>query len=114
RLPISFEANRGQTDSRVKFFSRGSNHALFLTANESVLVLNEPVAKGLKKNGSAAKRRRAVLRVRLEGADAAAQVDGIDELPGKTNYLIGKDASRWRTDVPSYARVQYQNIYPGV
>ena len=40
KLPLSFEANQGQTDSNVKFLSRGSGYSLFLTANEAVLSLN--------------------------------------------------------------------------
>src|ERR1700759_2315529 len=39
RLPISFEANQGQTDSRVKFLSRGQGYSLFLTQREAVLAL---------------------------------------------------------------------------
>ena len=39
KLPLSFEANRGQTDQRVKFLSRGSGHTLFLTSTDAVLVL---------------------------------------------------------------------------
>jgi len=48
KLPLSFEANEGQTDSRVKFLSRGSGYSLFLTENEAVLALKKPVqmAKG--------------------------------------------------------------------
>ena len=113
KLPVSFEANQGQTDSSVKFISRGSHHSLFLTANESVLVLDEPVSKKASTR-SEAKRRRAILRMKLEGANTSVQVEGIDELPGKTNYFIGKDAGQWRTEVPSYERVQYREIYPGV
>src|ERR1035438_6451113 len=30
-LPLSFEANHGQTDPRVSFLSRGKGYALFLT-----------------------------------------------------------------------------------
>ena len=39
RLPLSFEANRGQTDSQVKFLSRGRGYTMFLTQNEAVLSL---------------------------------------------------------------------------
>jgi hypothetical protein len=48
KLPLSFEINQGQTDSQVKFISRGSGYSLFLTGNESVLELRKPVqrAKG--------------------------------------------------------------------
>jgi len=37
RLPLTFEANRGQTDGSVKFLSRGNGYTLFLTATEAVL-----------------------------------------------------------------------------
>src|SRR6266699_4087471 len=39
KLPLSFEANQGQTDPRVKFLSRGSGYSLFLTGDEAVLAL---------------------------------------------------------------------------
>src|SRR5262249_19390755 len=35
-------------------------------------------------------------------------------LPGKTNYFIGGDPRKWRTDVPTYAKVKYEAVYPGV
>ena len=44
RLPLSFEANRGQTDEQVEFLSRGNGYALFLTPNEAVLTLRDPGA----------------------------------------------------------------------
>ncbi len=42
KLPMSFEANQGQTDKRVKFLSRGSGYSLFLTSTEAVLSLSKP------------------------------------------------------------------------
>src|SRR5712692_10402039 len=41
KLPLSFEANHGQTDGQVKFLSRGSGYTLFLTSNEAVLALRK-------------------------------------------------------------------------
>jgi Beta-propeller repeat len=52
--------------------------------------------------------------MRIVGADPVAQVTGVGELPGKVNYLLGKDPTHWRTHIPTYAQVQYHNIYPGV
>ena len=45
QLPLSFEANQGQTDSQVKFISRGSGYSLFLTPTEAVLALRQGSAK---------------------------------------------------------------------
>ncbi len=56
----------------------------------------------------------AVLRIQLVGANASARVTGTDDLPGKANYFIGNDPSKWRTDVPTYAKVKYEGVYPGV
>src|SRR5271166_1574647 len=52
--------------------------------------------------------------MRLVGANAKAAVMGADEFPGKSNYFIGNDPKKWRTNVPNYAQVKYQNVYPGV
>src|SRR5258706_15983815 len=44
KLPLYFEANRGQTHKDVRFLSRGPGYNLYLTANEAVLVLPKPNA----------------------------------------------------------------------
>ena len=46
KLPLSFEANHGQSDSRVDFLSRGSGYTLFLTPTEAMLSLRSPQRKG--------------------------------------------------------------------
>src|SRR5439155_17798981 len=50
----------------------------------------------------------------LVGANQAAKVTALDELPGKSNYFIGSDPKKWRTDVPTYAKVKYEGVYPGI
>jgi hypothetical protein len=55
-----------------------------------------------------------VLRMRLVGANAQARIMGLDEFPSKGNYFIGKDIRKWRAGVPTYRRVKYANVYPGV
>ena len=106
KLPMAFEANRGQTDGQVKFLSRGSGYTVFLTPSEAVLALRRTAGR----ESSAA----AVLRMKLMGASAAAKVTGLKELPGKSNYFIGNDPRKWHTQVPAYAQVRYQNAYPGI
>jgi hypothetical protein len=48
------------------------------------------------------------------GANAAPQVEGQDELPGKVNYFIGNDPEKWLRNVPTYRKVYYKNVYPGI
>ena len=157
QLPLSFEANFGQTDARVKFLSRGSGYTLFLTGDEAVLALRSQesevksqngekrpwsiVSRQLRRTTDSVARTMDVLdsppstpnselsrplapsgpylapeyvRLQLVGANSNFKVMGLDELPGKSNYFIGNDPKKWRTNVPNYARVSYQGVYPGV
>ncbi len=131
KLPLSFEANQGQSDAQVKFLSRGSGYTLFLTSSEAVLLLqkgtpsggvkqhgrariDEPVSSQNLNRGNDGKAKSAMLRIRLVGANPAPQLTGFDELPGKANYFIGNDPKKWRKDVPTYAKVKYHAVYPGV
>jgi hypothetical protein len=121
KLPLHFEANRGQTHKDVRFLSRGPGYSLYLTAGEAVLVLAKPNpdskrdARGTQARPDAPARIRSVaLRMGLEGAEPKPLASGLEELPGTANYFIGKDPAKWRTNVPTYAKVQYQNVYPGI
>src|SRR5437879_866489 len=40
--PLTFEANRGQTNPQVKFLSRSGDRVVFLTSTEAVLALGAP------------------------------------------------------------------------
>src|SRR6266568_1543652 len=122
-LPLSFEANQGQTDAQVQFLAHGQGYSLFLTAREAVFVFRPPAAHGPRSTSRVLKQRagqdipasaQAVVRMQLLGANPAPQVVGLEELPGKSNYFIGNDPHKWRTNVPTYARVKYESVYPGV
>src|SRR5258706_230791 len=112
KLPLQFEANRGQTHEEVRFLSRGAGYSLYLTAGEAVLVLSQPMADARRDAQALAKS--VAVRMSLVGAARKPAVSGTDELPGKANHFIGKDRSKWRTDVPTYAKVRYRAIYPGI
>ncbi len=111
QLPLSFEANQGQTASAVKFTSRGDGYALFLTPEEAVFKLGP--AKESKK-GTRATQGPSILRMKLLGADNSVRISGAEPLPGTANYLIGNDPKQWRTGVATYRKVHYQGLYPGV
>ena len=121
KLPLSFEANQGQADERVKFLSRTGDYELFLTADEAVMTLRgkkrspseSEVPLGSRRD-DAAIGSTATLRMKLRHADPAAKVTGVDQLSGAINYFIGNDPSKWRTNVPAYAKVKYEGIYSGI
>lgn len=94
-----FEPNLGQTDSRVSFLARAPGYVLFLTPTETVVA---PTGG------------RTALRMKLLNANPAARAVGSGLLPGTSHYYTGGDPSLWVRDVPSYARVAYEAVYPGV
>jgi uncharacterized protein (TIGR03437 family) len=102
---LSFEVNRGQTDPRVRFLARTGHFNFFLTDTEAVMAWRDKKPRDANA---------AALRLRWLGANPAARVEGLDELPEKGNYLTGNDPAQWRTGIPHYARVRYCDLYPGI
>jgi len=102
-LPMPFEVNRGQTDSRVKYLARGHHFVAFFLRDETVLLL-----------GPSDTEHGAVISMRLvgESPDAAPSAEG--ELASRVSYFIGNDRSRWQRALPTYGTLRYGGIYPGV
>lgn len=97
RLPLAFEENRGQTHASVRYFARAGGYAVAFSDREVILAtLESPV------------------RMKMLGAQPNPRLEGLDRLPGGTNYFLGNDSSRWREGVPSYSRVRYRALYPGI
>jgi len=121
-LPLSFEANEGQVDSHVQFLTRGRGHTLFLRASDAVLALRNVAGKTERRNGeylhyipdSSSPTSDSVVRMTFDGANPQAEVVGLDQLPGIVNYFIGGDPSKWRTNIPTYQKVEYKNVYAGI
>jgi hypothetical protein len=120
----------------VKFLSRGKGYRLFLTPTEAVMSLHahsntersadltpltsrmEHLIEGVRGQATPDQRSdetpTAVLRMKLVGANPTPQVVRQDPLPGKLNYFKGGDRKKWRTAVPTFAKVRYANVYPGI
>jgi hypothetical protein len=108
----------------VQFLARGPGYTLFLTGNAAVLELPgaaAPVPAGARTGraqratgAATAASPGAAVRMEVVGADPNARAAGLSELPGKVNYLLGNDPAQWHTSVPTYARVEYPNLYPGI
>jgi hypothetical protein len=120
-LPLYFEPNQGQgnldsSDARAKFVSRGAGYSLFLGSNGAILSLasHEPKKKGSSTHGNQSTPNLEFLHMKLAGSNPQARLRATDSLPGKSNYFIGNDPSKWRTGVPHFARVRYENVYPGI
>jgi hypothetical protein len=121
KLPMSFEANGGQTDNQVKFLARGADYAVFLTNQEAVLTLQEDekapagrLRSGRHSAGDKAPVKSSTLHMALIHANPNPQVAGIDELPGKTSYVVGRDRTQWQNHLDNFGKVKYTGVYPGI
>lgn len=126
RLPLHFEANHGQFDPAVRFLARGRASTLYLTDHGAVLAFrgrtapeDDPKAawEANYRDPSAGERTgsaQVVVRMKLMGARSQLGMEGLEPLPGISNYFLGNDPAKWRTHVPNYARVRAVGVYPGV
>jgi Bacterial Ig-like domain (group 3)/Chitobiase/beta-hexosaminidase C-terminal domain/Beta-propeller repeat len=55
-----------------------------------------------------------VIRMQLMGANASVVPSGLERLPGTSNYILGRDPSKWHTDIPNFKKVRYADVYPGI
>jgi len=127
-LPLAFEPNMGQVNSKVRFLARSDGYTLFLTQNDAVFSLHsqhlesaalklrrgqEPHARNLRNEKSSGDLS-AIVRMRFAGANQIPRIACGNVLPGKSNYFLGNDHREWHSNVPHYASVSYQELYPGV
>jgi hypothetical protein len=104
--PLSFEPNVGQAGG-ADFIAHGAGYALVLANGNLSLGLKSaaaPSSTGVSE----------LLQWHLTGANPAASAQAVDKLAAVSNYLIGNDRSQWHTNVPTYGKVQYPGVYPGI
>lgn len=124
KVPLSFEPNQGQADPRVKYLAHGPGYTLALSPTETTLVLTHatPVvpptlqtpSKRLDPKSLVTKATTRTITLRMLGANRAPKINGVDKLPGISNYFVGNDRAKWHSNIPNYAKVRYSSVYPGV
>lgn len=119
RLPLIFEPNRGQanldpTDRRAQFIARASGYTLVLGSEGALVAMRSREAAKDASAKHIQQQRFESIWMKLAGSNPHAALVAADPLPGKSNYLLGSDSARWRTGIPQFARVRYENIYPGI
>jgi hypothetical protein len=120
KLPLSFEANQGQTERQVRFLSRGPGYTLFLTPREAVVALRgrETVTRSSstspRPTEGEGQGEGAILRMQFGGTKSEAKMTGLEKLPGIVNYFVSKDPHQWQTNTPTFAKVKQPQVYPGI
>ena len=102
---IGFEANAGQVDPQFQFVARGGAMSVYL-ADGGVASLDLRDASGASTG--------VVKALLVGGAAARAEAVAEEPLSGRINYLLGNDSSKWVRDVPTFGRIRYRGVYPGI
>ena len=112
-LPLGFEPNRGQAGNQVRFLSRGPGYSYLLLDRELVFQFR---SGGTMRRSKPPEGMRGIsaLRMRLVNSKPRPEIHGENRLRSKSHYLRGTDPSRWQVDVPTFSRVRYRQVYPGV
>ena len=105
-LPLSFIANAGQADANVQFMVEAGKQTIFFTPQEVVFA-----ASGTTEDKDT---QSSVVRLRFTRANGEVSVEGEKPLPGIANFFLGNDPEQWRTKVPTYAAITYNDLYPGI
>ncbi|MDE2666705.1 MAG: SBBP repeat-containing protein [Acidobacteriota bacterium] len=112
-LPLSFEPNRGQAGNQVRFLSRGPGYSYLLLDRELVFQFQSgEFSRGSKLPGVISGM--STLRMRLVNGRPRPGIRGQNRLRSKSHYLRGTDPRQWHTDVPTFSKVRYQQVYPGI
>ncbi|WP_080507532.1 SBBP repeat-containing protein [Bryobacter aggregatus] len=95
---MSFEPNLGQARPGVHYVARGAGYTVQLDSSGSLLTLR-------KGSGQ--------LAMSFPGARMGTPA-ALEKLPGVANYFLGKDEKTWRRNIPTYGKLRYSAIYPGI
>ncbi len=106
KLPLRFEANRGQAEPSIDFLTHGRGYGLSLTADAAVLSLQRADSDGRAGRAD-------VVRIEVAGSTMSRPV-GEELLPGIVNYIESSDRASWKTNIPTYAHVRYRGVYRGI
>lgn len=112
-LPLSFEPNRGQAGNQVRFLSRGHGYSYLLLDRELVFQFQSGGPPGGSRlQGTTAGM--SGLRMRLVDGRPRPGIRGENRLRSRSHYLRGTDPRQWRLDVPTFSKVRYRQVYPGI
>jgi pectin methylesterase-like acyl-CoA thioesterase len=122
KVPFRFEPVPSTSGEPTGFLARGPGYAVLLQRDALQLRLSHNPSPGHTPPGSnsdpaassSVPSSPSLVRIILLGTDSAARLSPVDELPGRVNYFRGNDPALWRRNVPTFAKVRCQQIYPGI
>jgi hypothetical protein len=130
-LPLYFVENKGQVDSQVRYYTKTKNGTVYFTGSEVVYQFLLPdeengsphekpftpdsrTSPGKTFPNQASTIREETIRVSFVGANEKARLEGKEEREANFSYFHGSDPQKWISGAPSFQRVVYRDLYPGI
>lgn len=125
--PLNFIENKGQLDSKVKYYVRGNGYAFYFTENEikfsfiqknstekdiTSLAFNSPKEREANKE----KEDFMMATMALEFIDVSKKVkiEPQNKLNYFVNYFQGNDPTKWNTKIQTYEKITYKEMWEGI
>jgi len=106
KLQVPFIENQGQTDAKIRFYTRTTGGPVFIMKNgEIVYSLQKIVNTETLKEIS--------LKEELLGG-MVKDTRGEKKSLAKINYFVGKDPSKWKNNIPTYDLVSLGEVFRGI
>lgn len=115
KVPLFFEHRTEQKGRQAHFVTRGAGYGLHLMPQEIVLSLSRPEKRVSKaahvhNNNSSS----SVIRMKWLHSNATQMMQGEGLMSSKSNYFLGNDPSRWKTNLEHFQKIRYHELYPGI
>jgi hypothetical protein len=97
QLPLAFVPNQGQDDPVVQFEVNGAGNKLTFAPQAITLQVQEQT-----------------VQLNFVDSNPAPTITADNKLPGIVNYFQGNQPDSWLTNIPTYAAIHYQELYPDI
>lgn len=114
KLPLSFEENRGQVAAPVHYLARGAGYSMYFEDDQAVLQISRTAVSGGRPTAARSGGQADIVKVQIAGRNGAVIPRAEEPLPGIVNYFMGDDSANWHTGIPTFQRVRYAQVYPGI
>ncbi|WEK33686.1 MAG: hypothetical protein P0Y53_14430 [Candidatus Pseudobacter hemicellulosilyticus] len=109
--PLFFQENMGQADSRFKYILQNAGSAVGFHNKGFIAIVQKGIQGNEIKNDTASLKGNLIA---LNFVDAAGSIEAKKKIEGRISHYKGPDKNKWLTNIPAFAVLANDNLYPGI
>lgn len=120
KFNLSFKENKGQFPDNIKFYSKLDNAELFFDEKGITYIANYNINNysdnNLLFNNTPQLSKKEYFRFNLKFINPNENliIEGENPLDTKINYIIGNNPTKWKSNVSSYEKIIYKELYKNI